>query len=66
MCYHDLPTEFPPLGWHDIKDVAKVVALALAAIFLISLFAPLQLGHWRAVERHTEIASAAVEPRVWR
>lgn len=38
MCYHDLPTEFPPL----------------------------QLGHWRAVERHTEIASAAVEPRVWR
>ena len=69
MCYvdKDLPTEFPPLGLHDIPAVAKVVALALAAVLLLLLLKPTQLSHWQSIRTITVIADTAVEPHnIWR
>lgn len=69
MCYvdKDLPTEFPPLGLHDIPAVAKVVALALAAVLLLLLLKPSQITRWQSVRALTVISSTAVEPHnIWR
>ena len=68
MCFvdKDLPGEFPPLGLHDVPAVAGVVALALAAVLIILLFAP-QRSQWIAVQSLTVASDTAVEPRnVWR
>lgn len=65
MCYHDMPTKYPPLDWSGFYSVIAAVIVVLAILATANhLFAPLH--KLQAIHRHAVTASAAVEPQVWR